>query len=334
MANIRKVAELAGVSVATVSRTLQKTDKVSTKTREKVMHAIRTLDYQPNLMAVKFRSGKTLTIVALVPDVANVFFARVISGMQTEAASHGYSILLVNTLGDETTEAHYAKMVQTSQADGLIQLRAYNPFVDYNGVLPMINACEVLETAPCTTVTLDNYAAAKSMTEHLISLGHTKIALIKGPQQSPLTQQRLHGYKDALHNAGLTFDSSMMFASDFSMSSGYLAGHQILQCSTRPTAVFCENDETAIGAIKAFKENNLQVPDDISVAGFDNIEFSQYCDPPLTTISQPAEEFGQTSVAMLINLLQDKTTKSAKVILPFELVMRSSTGIAPALTTN
>ena len=126
----------------------------------------------------------------------------------------------------------------------------------------------------------------------------------------------------------------MMFASDFSMSSGYLAGHQILQCATRPTAVFCENDETAIGAIKAFKEHNLQVPDDISVAGFDNIEFSQYCDPPLTTISQPAEEFGQTSVAMLINLLQDKTTKSAKVILPFELVMRSSTGIAHALTTN
>ena len=123
MSNIRAVAELAGVSVATVSRALQQPDLVSAKTRAKVLSAVDAVGYKPNLMAVKFRSGKTHNLVVLVPTVANVFFARVISGMQQAAAEKGYSLLLANTQGDQDIEASYAKMVQTSQADGLIQLR-------------------------------------------------------------------------------------------------------------------------------------------------------------------------------------------------------------------
>ena len=119
MANIRDVADSAGVSVATVSRTLQQPERVSPKTRNKVMAAVQAVGYKPNLMAVKFRSGKTHNLVVLVPTVANVFFARVISGMQEAAAELGYSILLANTLGNSEIESHYAKMVSTSQADGL-----------------------------------------------------------------------------------------------------------------------------------------------------------------------------------------------------------------------
>ena len=270
--------------------------------------------------------------MVLVPTVANVFFARVISGMQEAAAELGYSILLANTLGNSEIESHYAKMVSTSQADGLIQLRAHNPFdatmINDNGLLPMVNACEVIDDGQYPVVSLDNRAAAKAMTEHLISLGHTRIAMIKGPNSSPLTQERLVGYKDALAQANIAFDESLLFPGDFTLQAGYNAGETISHLESRPTAVFCENDETAIGAMQAFKQANLHVPNDISVAGFDDIAFSAFVDPPLTTIAQPAEEFGRTAVTLLVDLLNGKIRKAPKVIMPFELIVRESTGKA------
>lgn len=333
MPNIREVADMAGVSVATVSRALQQPERVSPKTRAKVMSAVTEVGYKPNLMAVKFRSGKTHNLVVLVPTIATVFFARVISGMQEAAAELGYSLLLGNTLGQDEIEASYAKMVQTSQADGLIQLRAFNPFGDENipkdRLLPMVNACEVLNTSLCPTVTLDNRAAAKAMTEHLISLGHKRIALIKGPAASPLTQERLAGYRDALQAADIDFDPHLLFPGDFTLHAGQDAAKRILALDNRPTAVFCENDETAIGAVQGFKSAGLRIPNDISVAGFDNIDFAAFCDPPLTTIAQPAEEFGRTAVNLLVDILEGKIKKAPKVIMPFELILRKSTGRAP-----
>ncbi|MFT6897781.1 MAG: LacI family repressor for deo operon, udp, cdd, tsx, nupC, and nupG [Paraglaciecola sp.] len=335
MTNIRKVADMAGVSVATVSRTLQQPERVSPKTRSKVMAAVNEVGYRPNQMAVNFRSGKTYNIVVLVPTVANVFFARVITGMQKAADQRGYAILLANTLGDPASETNYAKMVQTSQADGLIQLRAFNPFETAmqkpGKLLPMVNVCEVLDDINCPVVTLDNRAAAKVMTEYLIGQGHQRIALIKGPQFSPLTRQRLAGYRDALTDAGLVFDEELLYAGDFTLQSGYDAAKNILDNKQRPTAVFCENDETAIGAMQCFKQAGLRIPQDISIAGFDDISFSAFSDPPLTTIAQPAEEFGQTAVSLLVDLLEGKVNKASKVIMPFELIVRASTGPAPDL---
>ncbi|WP_137165636.1 LacI family DNA-binding transcriptional regulator [Salinimonas lutimaris] len=333
MATIRDVANLAGVSVATVSRTLQQPERVSPKTRQRVVEAIDSTGYKPNLMAVKFRSGKTHNLVVLVPTVANVFFARVISGMQEAAVEKGYSLLLGNTLGNPEIEADYARMVQTSQADGLIQLRAHNPFTTDmqkgSDLLPMVNACEVLSNPSCPVVTLDNRCAAKAMTRHLIDLGHRRIALIKGPNASPLTQDRLAGYQDALREAGLTFDEQLLFNGDFTLQAGSDAARHMLTMADRPTALFCENDETAMGAMHAIKAAGLAIPADISVAGFDDIAFSAYCDPPLTTVAQPAEEFGHTAVGLLVDVLNGKIKKAPKVVMPYELKLRQSTGPAP-----
>ena len=337
MSNIRAVAELAGVSVATVSRALQQPDLVSAKTRTKVLAAVEAVGYKPNLMAVKFRSGKTHNLVVLVPTVANVFFARVISGMQQAAAEKGYSLLLANTQGDQEIEASYAKMVQTSQADGLIQLRAHNPFgelPDDDSMLPMVNACEVLDQQRFPTVMLDNRAAARRMTEHLIELGHRRIAMVKGPQRSPLTRDRLAGYQDALTAAGIAFDEQLLSPGNFSLQSGHKAAATLLALPQPPTAIFCENDEMAIGVVQCIKQSGLRIPQDISVAGFDDISFAAYCDPPLSTIAQPAEEFGSTAVNLLVDILQGRLTKAPKVILPFELVLRASTGPAPVTVAS
>lgn len=338
MSNIREVADLAGVSVATVSRTLQQPELVSPKTRTKVTRAIEQLNYKPNLMAVKFRSGKTHNIVVLVPTVANVFFARVIRGMQEAAAVEGYSLLLVNTMGDDTTEQHYARMVHTSQADGVVQLRAFNPFSENDanppGMLPMVNACEILDTPQCPTVSLDNRLAAAAMTEHLVELGHQHIAMIKGPAASPLTRERMLGFKDALQAAGLSYSENLMFDGDFTLQSGYEAADRLLSQAHPVSAVFCENDEMALGAISRLKAAGLRIPEDISVAGFDDIAFAHYSDPPLTTIAQPAEEFGETAINLLINVLKGKAKRAVKVILPYQLIVRSSTGPAPAQPVN
>ena len=338
MSNIRAVAELAGVSVATVSRTLQQPERVSQKTRARVLQAVKETGYKPNQMAVQFRSGKTRNLVVLVPTVANVFFARVISGMQQAAHERQYTLLLCNTMADTSVEASYAHMVHTAQADGVVQLRAHNPFVSSElpteGLWPMVNACEVLDNVPCPTVQLDNRAAAAAMTRHLLSLGHQRIAMIKGPAKSPLTRDRLAGYRDALQDAGILPDEQLQSAGDFSLAAGFQAAAALLDLAKPPTAIFCENDEMAIGALQCIRQRGLRVPQDISVAGFDDICFAAFSEPPLTTIAQPAEDFGRTAVNLLIDVLEGRLRTAPKVILPFELINRQSTGPCPANPAN
>ena len=325
MSNIREVARLAGVSVATVSRTLKSPDCVRQATRDKVNAAVEQAGYRPNLMAVQFRSRRTANLVILVPKIANSFFARVISGAQQAAQVAGYRLLLCDTQGREEIEREFAELVYAHQADGVIQLRAFDPFpTDREDTPPIVNACEVIKGGRHLTISLDNHAAAKAMTEHLINLGHRRIGLIKGPQTSPLTQDRVAGYLAALDQAGITVDPAIICHGDFSLRAGYEGAATLIAMPDRPTALFCENDEMAIGALKRIKESGLCVPEDISVVGFDDIPLAHYCDPPLTTIAQPAEAFGQTAVEMLINLIEKKPNPQRHVILPFELTLRQS----------
>ncbi|MBB3141782.1 LacI family DNA-binding transcriptional regulator [Halomonas organivorans] len=329
MSNIRKVAELAGVSVATVSRTLKSPDIVSPATRDKVLQAVETAGYRPNRMAVQFRSRRSHNLAVLVPTIANTFFARVIAGIQQAAREQGYGVLLCNTLGREEEELQYAGMVAARQADGIIQLRAFNPFpedaVEPGQALPMVNACEVLDDAPCPTVKIDNRAAARTLTEHLIALGHRRIAMIQGPRRSPLTRDRVAGYRDALEAAGIVPDDALLCPGDFTPRAGHEAVTTLLDRTVRPTAIFCESDEMAIGAISRLKQAGLSVPDDVSVAGFDDIAFARYSDPPLTTVAQPAEAFGRRAVDMLIDILEARGQGASHVVLPYELVIRDST---------
>lgn len=324
MTNIRKVAALAGVSVATVSRTLKSPAQVSPETREKVLEAVEQAGYKPNLMAIQFRSQRTRNLVVLVPDIANTFFAQVIRGIQEAASAFDYRVLLCNTLGNPDTERQFAELVDAKQADGVIQLRAFDPFAREDHP-PLVNICEIVDNAPWPTVSLDNRGAARTMTEHLLALGHRRIGLIQGPPDSPLTRERFAGYREALDAAGLELDPALLQDGDYTCQSGHAAAAHLLRNEARPTAIFCENDEMAMGTIQCIRQAGLRVPEDISVAGFDDISFAAFCDPPLTTIAQPAEAFGQHAVAMLLALLDGKSIAEHHLILPFELVVRLST---------
>jgi LacI family repressor for deo operon, udp, cdd, tsx, nupC, and nupG len=328
LSNIREVARLAGVSVATVSRTLKSPERVLAPTRERVMAAVEQAGYRPNLMAVQFRSRRTGNLVILVPTIANTFFARVISGAQQAAQAAGYRLLLCDTQGREELERQFAELVYAYQADGVIQLRAYDPFENAPAdadVPPIVNACEVLKAGRYPTISLDNVAAAKAMTEHLIALGHRRIGLIKGSKNSPLTLDRLAGYEAALREAGIAIDEALICHGNFSLEAGFAGAQKMLALAERPSALFCENDEMAIGAFKRIRQAGLRVPEDISVVGFDDIPMAAFCDPPLTTISQPAEAFGAKAVEMLIALIEKRPLAERHVVLPFELTPRSST---------
>ncbi|TDF42059.1 LacI family transcriptional regulator [Alteromonadaceae bacterium M269] len=327
MTNIRTVAKIAGVSVATVSRALSTPDVVSDKTRDKVQVAIKEAGYKPNMMARNFRAKKSYALLVLVPDIANPFFSRVISGIEEAAQKRGYSVLLGNTRGCLDREREYTKMVDSLQADGIIQLSARYPLDKVVPVqeLPIVNICECFNLPQIPQIELDNHGAAKALVKHLIELGHQRISVIKGPDDSPLTASRLSGYCAALEEANIGFDEKLVVDGDFTMASGHSAVEKLLARRERPTALFCFNDEMAIGAIKSIKSLGFNVPEDISVAGFDDIAYANYCDPPLTTIEQPAELFGKQAVETLCDIINGKAFSTEKSTLSFELIVRQST---------
>ncbi len=334
MSNIRTVAKKAGVSVATVSRALQKPDVVSEKTRKKVQDAAKEVGYRPNMMAKVFRSKKTHSVLALVPDMSNPFFARVISGIQKAAKSRGYNVILGNTLGSADIERDFARLLQTSQTDGIIQLSARYPLESSENdssnpvPVPIVNCCECVTDDSMPTVQLDNQAAGKAMINHLIQLGHSRIGVIIGPPESPLTVGRMAGYKVALHENGLEFDEKLVTEGDYSLNAGEVGAKTLLALEEAPTAIFCFNDEMAYGAMRSIKEAGLRVPGDISVAGFDDLPFSKYMEPALTSVRQPSVDFGDVAVEMLFELMAGNLQGERHRQLEFELVARASTGRA------
>lgn len=331
--SIRQVARQAGVSIATVSRALTTPDKVSEKTLKKVLAQVERSRYKPNLLARNFRSKRAYAVVVLVPNIANPFFAEIIRGIEQVAQQQGYAVLLGDTEGREDREAYYVGLVETRQADGLIQLHPRLPKAarGANGGLeiPLVNACEYIEDAPCPRVGIDNIAAAREMTSYLLDLGHKRIGVILGPNSSPLTADRLRGYKLALRSAKISVDDTLIAQGDFSMTSGSNAATQLFQAKQPPTAIFCFNDEMALGAIRFLKSTGRSVPQDVSVVGFDDIEFASFCDPPLTTIEQPTREIGNKAMSLLFEMLNGTKLAPEMHTLPIKLIVRESAAPPP-----
>lgn len=324
MASIKDVANLAGVSVATVSRALANPEKVSEATRARVNTAIEATGYRPNLLARNFRSSRSYCVVVMVPDITNPFFSQVIKAIEDRAQQRGYAVLLGDTRDQQNREQDYVKRVETRLADGLIQLRPSEVHTDGEPI-PIVYACG------CTNVTtnsviIDNQLAAKKVVEYLLSLGHTRIAVLTGLRENPHTAERLAGYKAALVDAGIALRDEYILEGDFTMGAGQDTATRAMALSEPPTALFCMSDQMAMGAIQALQARGLKVPQDVSVAGFDNIEYSAFWHPAITTVSQPAEEMGKRAIDMLLSMIEDNQFSVSNKILPTQLIVRESTG--------
>ncbi|WP_395339156.1 LacI family DNA-binding transcriptional regulator [Ningiella sp. W23] len=332
MSNIKKVSELAGVSTATVTRTLKSPELVKPKTREKVLRAVRESGYRPNAMATVFKRGRANSIVVLVPKLVNPFFMNVIEGVQTGAKKHGYTVLLGDTKGKSELENQYASMVLNGRADGLIQLDYTFPFSKDDTELgqnaAIVSVCDRIGGYKFPFVELDNFGAARALTHYLIELEHTRIGIISGQRASQIYFDRFSGIARALAEDNIVFEDELMVGDHASFENGREGIKTLMALDSPPTAVICFSDDIAIGAMFGAKELGLSIPKDISITGFDDNPVSQYFDPSLTTIKQPAAEMGERAVNMLIQIIDGNPPTRLREVLPFELVIRDSTGPA------
>jgi LacI family repressor for deo operon, udp, cdd, tsx, nupC, and nupG len=328
MSTIRDVSKEAGLSIATVSRALSAPEKVSKDSLKKVHAAIDKLQYRPNMLSQKFRNKTANCIVVLVPDIANLFFTTVIRGIESVAQKRGFSVLLGDTRDSLQREQEFINLVETRQADGIIQLR---PYSGEESALPKQNVLAVnasgCENTPYPSVRIDNIGAAKQVVKYLISLGHARIGVISGLHKNPHSIDRIKGYKQALAEANIEYDPTLVAEGDFTLWSGLNAAEHFTRMKNIPTAIFCMNDEMAIGAMKGLKASGLKIPQDISITGFDDLEVSRYVDPPLTTVAQPAEKLGEKSAELLFQLIDQQTPNQTEYILPIDFVIRQSTSI-------
>jgi LacI family repressor for deo operon, udp, cdd, tsx, nupC, and nupG len=329
--NIHAVARRAGVSTATVSRVLSRPDVVAPGTRQKVLKAVEHLGYAPNSAAQHLRTRRSGKILVTIPDIANPFFSLILQGIEDAAQREGYAVLLGDTRNDEAREERYAQMLRRNEADGLIFLGHRLPATAAELVrfmaprcAPVVNACEFSGSLGVPGVHIDNAAAAADAMNHLYALGHRRIGVVTGPLDSPLSRDRLQGTRSAAAAHGAQ-DTLYVTGGDFSIASGAAAAEVLLDHKPRPTAIFCFNDEMAIGTIDAARRRAVRVPHDVSVIGFDDIRFSAHVDPPLTTIAQPMREIGSRTVRLLLEILAGRPTAPPSVTLPHQLVVRAST---------
>ena len=339
MANIYEVARRAGVSASTVSRVLSRPSVVSPDTRRKVLETVEQMGYAPNSVARNLRTRRSNKIMVTVPDISNPFFSLIIQGIEGAAQRAGYTVLLGNTQHDEKHEERYARMLKRKEADGLIFLghrlpRAAAELVQAMAprCAPVVHGCEYSPSLGVASVHIDNAAAAADAMEHLFVLGHRRIAIITGPLVSPLSRDRLQGAA-ARARAFEAEQHLIVRHGDFSLESGAAAAEALLSHPDRPTAVFCFNDEMAIGVIGVAKRGGLRVPEDLSVVGFDDIRFARHIDPPLTTIAQPMRDIGEGTVRLLLKILHGDEITPVSVTLPHQLTLRGSTA-PPAAQRN
>lgn len=331
MPTIRDVAKKAGVSTATVSRVLSQPHLVLPATREAVLRAVDELGFTPNSAAKSLRTLRSGKLLVTVPDIANPFFSQILQGIESAALRAGYSVLLGDTQNDERREQQYAHMLQKREADGLIFLGHRPPRVTISlgrpsgsRQAPVVNGCEFSPGLGVPSVHIDNARAAAEAMDHLCALGHRHIGIVTGPMSGPLSRDRLRG-ATARPAPARPRQELVVVNGDFSIESGIAAAEQLLAAQTPPTAIFCFNDEMAIGVVYVARQRGFRVPQDLSVVGFDDIRFSQYVDPPLTTIRQPMRELGEGTVRLLLDIIAGTVKDAVSVTLPHALIVRAST---------
>ena len=328
MATIQEVAEKAGVSSTTVSHVLNNTRLVSPETRARVEAAMDELGYHPNALARSLRRGQTHTLGLILPDSANPFFAEIGRAVEDAAFEFGYSVILCNTEGDLDKEQLYMDVLSKKQVDGIIFVAAGDRTDSLRGLLrrkmPVVVVDRDLTGVEVDAVLGDNLQGGYLATQHLIDLGHRRIACISGPSNVTPSAERVIGYRNAILGTGLMVDEDLIVRGDFHAESGHSAAHHLLDRSSAPTALFVCNDMMAMGALRAAAEMGKRVPDTLAVVGFDDIDLASYTSPRLTTVAQPKVEMGRRAVQLLVERLADKALAPRKEILLPQLIVRDS----------
>jgi len=330
MATISDVAEKAGVSKATVSRVLNDTAVVNKETRKRVMEAIETLHYTPSFLAKGMRRKKTNTFGIIIPDFRNLYYSELLKAIEEEAKKHGYIALICTGEMNAQREREYIEYLLSRQIEGLV-LCCYVNIVENSSFInqiskkvPIIVMDQPSRGLPVSSTYSDGYSGFKMLVGYLIEKGHQRIGMIRSLHRYPCSESRFVGYMDTLRENGIDIDQNLIDESEFTAAGGYESARRLLSRS-HPTAIVGVNDLIAIGALKYVREKGYSVPDDIAIAGFDNIALSSLVSPQLTTINIPVERIAHEAINQLIRKIQNRRSRNRDIVVETELVIRQTT---------
>jgi LacI family transcriptional regulator len=324
---IAEVAKLAGVSPTTVSHVLSGKRAVGPETRGTVLDAIQTLGYRPNTVARNLRTRQSHMVAVVVPDITNPFYSVLTRGLADAVDSAGYGTYVCNTDGLHDRETKFFEDVYDRGVDGIVLASGdtasqvqFGP-ADYD--TPIVCIGGELEHPQCDVVMADDEVGSRAAADHLITSGYERIAMIQGPAHSG--DARLKGFRSAMRSNRRKVDTNFLVRGDWTRRGGYDAMKQLMVLPTRPDAVFCANDLMAIGAIDVAHELGLEVPGDIAVAGFDDVDAATIVSPALTTVRNPAYESGRTAGDLLLSRMTGRYAADGRtVVIPCPLVRRAS----------
>ncbi len=326
---MRDVAELAGVSVTTVSHVVNKTRPVSDELCRRVISAMSELGYQPNALARSLRRKKTHTLGMIIPDSANPFFAEVARGIEDTSFEQGYSVILCNSDGHLAEELLYINVLVEKQVDGILFVAAgastEHIYALQSRQMPVVVVDRDVPDVAVDSVLVDNARGGWLATQHLIDLGHRRIGCITGASDLTPSADRITGYRQALIENSIPVAETLIVKGDFQYESGYQAAQRLLALDDPPTAIFACNDLMAVGAISLTVELGRQVPADLSIVGFDDVRLASFTNPPLTTIAQPKYEMGVLGATMLLERLRNRDILPRRRLLDTKLLPRQST---------
>jgi LacI family transcriptional regulator, galactose operon repressor len=338
-ATIREVARAAGVSIATVSRVINGRPDVAPQTREAVLQVVREHGFSTNRNARALSGGRTGLVGVTLPIVEAAYFAVIVSGAAEALYEHDMRIVLCPTLHQHEREVTLLDRLMHGTTDGAILMLPEESNTELRALLETGYSFVVVDPRVqldegIPSVSAANASGARAATEHLLSLGHRRIAAIMGPADWMASTERLNGYRSALAAAGVLPALDLVVESDFSIESGEAAAGALLDLPEPPTAIFGFNDNVAIGAQRAAARRGLRLPDDLSVVGFDDSEQSGLVSPGLTTVRQPLAEMGRMAVSLLLRLLDHQRVEAMSIELATRLVVRESTAapVAAAAT--
>lgn len=328
---IKDIALAAGVSTTTVSHVVNNTRFVDPETRERVLQSMSALGYQPNFLARSLRKGESKTIGLIVPDAANLFFAEVARKIEDYGFQQGYSVILGNSDNNPQKQSSYINTLLAKRVDGVIFISSGGEEKDLAKLreyqVPVVVADRDVPLEFADVVLVDNERGGYDATRYLLELGHRRIACITGPHDLSPSMQRIEGFQRAMKEFHLDINPEYITAGDFQFHGGELAMDQLLKRYPRPDAVFVFNDMMAFGAMSAIRKAGLEIPKDISVVGFDDIELSSAILPALTTVAQPFDEIARWTTNLLVQRMTDKSSDGKqRIILQAALVKRASAG--------
>ena len=334
MPTIHDVALHAGVSITTVSHVVNNSRPVSDKGRERVELAIRHLGYVPSAVARSLKSNTTRTLGMLIPNSANPYFSEIARIVEDRCLSAGYTLIVCNTDDEPHRQSVYLQVLAERRIDGLIVVSTGDDDslkAQLHGLkMPTVLVDREINDTTCDLVETAHLNGGRLAVQHLLMLGHRRIACIGGLAGVTSGEQRIEGWRTARAEASMTAEDldsgdTLLWRGGFSCQGGYEAMHAILRTELPPSAIFVCNDLMAMGALRAAHEAGLRVPEDMSIVGFDDIELSSYTSPPLTTVAQPKERLGVMAVDMLLERVTGRRHDVCKVVLQPELRVRAST---------